>query len=196
MGVKTVPQTWVYATKDNVRKYSKAMTEAAIREMLDTAIRLRGGEKMFKTAIRGKTGTGKSKDRITIRNNPDTKAFPGNQEYTHRALVRQSGAVALHFRDGSWRGCSCNSDKHFPTIAELASEGIGFATSEAEKAFMRGLQAKAEYYWKLMDSRKLTDAEAERIHDWARAFRQAIRTKKWSGSIDSNCDSGTCSLGR
>ena len=52
--------------------------------------------------------------------------FPSDEDYTYGALVEELCLIERHIRDGSWRLCSCNPEKHLPSISGLASEGYGF----------------------------------------------------------------------
>jgi len=73
-----------------------------------------------------------------------------NIRYTKSALVEELALLERHYRDGSWRDCTCIPEKHLPTIAGLSSEMIMFVKPDKEKQFY------------------------EELADWARAKRLAI----------------------
>ena len=108
--------------------------------------------------------------------------FPNDREYTFQTLVEQLALMELHIRDGSWRLCSCNPEKHLPGVAGLASEGFGFAETEDELHFMECLMNQARVFKaKIRSGEYRTQEDMNAVKDWARESRHRLEAKNWSG---------------
>lgn len=108
--------------------------------------------------------------------------FPNDREYTFQTLVEQLALMELHIRDGSWRLCSCNPEKHLPGVAGLASEGFGFAETEDELQFMECLMNQARVFKaKIRSGEYRTQEDMNAVKDWARESRHRLEAKNWSG---------------
>jgi hypothetical protein len=119
--------------------------------------------------------------------------FPGDRKYTHNSLVEELALAERHCRDGSWAYCQCNPEKHLPLIAGLASEGVGFAESEPEKSFMKGLRDYARKLKVDIERGDFNDDAAEDFREWAREMRHRITLNQWYGAMaDPDCP--TCDL--
>lgn len=107
--------------------------------------------------------------------------FPNDREYTYGALLEELNLLERHLRDGSWKMCSCNPEKHLPLIAGLGSEGMGFTDDPDEKRFMESLmnQARVARAKFLKGGFKAEDAESLRA--WAREMRHRLTESNWSG---------------
>lgn len=107
--------------------------------------------------------------------------FPNDREYTYGALLEELNLLERHLRDGSWKMCSCNPEKHLPLIAGLSSEGMGFTDNPDEKRFMESLmnQARVARSKFLKGGFKAEDAESLRA--WAREMRHRLTESNWSG---------------
>ena len=107
--------------------------------------------------------------------------FPGDREYTLQSLVEQLGLMELHIRDGSWRLCECNPEKHLPVTAGLASEGFGFAESEKERRFMECIMSQARLFKaKIRSGEYRTQDQMDEIRSWSREARHRIEARNWS----------------
>lgn len=111
------------------------------------------------------------------------KAFENDRDYTYEALIEQLNLIELHFRDGSWRECKCNPQKHLPTVSGLASEGIGFTENQEEKKFMEKVRDNARGFYRRLNEGQLTDEEADDVRSWAREMRRRVATKQWYGEL-------------
>jgi len=109
--------------------------------------------------------------------------FPDDHAYTLNSLIEELTLIERHIRDGSWRRCRCNPEKHLPLVAGLASEGYGFAEGKAEKEFMRCLRDTARVTRDKMERGLFKDRDAEKLRAWARASRHRIEYKEWKGKI-------------
>ena len=108
--------------------------------------------------------------------------FPNDREYTVETLVEELFLMERHIRDGSWRLCSCNPEKHLPGVAGLASEGLGFAETDDERNFMECLMSQARVFKaKIRSGKYRTQADMNAIKDWAREARHRLVAKNWSG---------------
>jgi hypothetical protein len=56
-----------------------------------------------------------------------------NRRYTETALVEELALLERHYRDGSFRECSCVPEKHLPLIAGLSSEMVMFVKDKDPK---------------------------------------------------------------
>lgn len=109
--------------------------------------------------------------------------FPSDRDYTLQSLVEQLGLMELHIRDGSWRLCDCNPEKHLPLAAGLASEGFGFAESDDESLFMECLMNQARVFKsKIRKGEYRTQEQMNILKDWAREGRHRIEERNWSGN--------------
>jgi len=109
--------------------------------------------------------------------------FPNDRDYTLNSLIEELTLIERHIRDGSWRRCNCNPEKHLPLVAGLASEGYGFAEDKAEKEFMRCLRDTARVTREKMERGLFRDRDAEKLRAWARASRHRIEYREWSGKL-------------
>jgi len=110
--------------------------------------------------------------------------FPGDRLYTFNSLVEEIALMERHIRDGSWRECSCNSEKHLPLIAGLASEAYAFAETEKERAFMARLRDEARSLKERIQRGELFSEKAmDRVCAWARSMRHMIEARSWSRSM-------------
>ena len=108
--------------------------------------------------------------------------FPNDMEYTFHALVEQLALMELHIRDGSWKLCSCNPEKHLPVVAGLASEGFGFAETDDERHFMECLMSQARVFKaKIKSGEYRTQGDMNTVKNWAREARHRLEVKNWSG---------------
>ncbi len=111
-----------------------------------------------------------------------TENFPNDREYTFETLVEELFLMERHIRDGSWRLCSCNPEKHLPGVAGLASEGLGFAETDKERNFMECLMSQARVFKAKIRSGKYgTQEDMNAIKDWAREARHRLVAKNWAG---------------
>lgn len=109
--------------------------------------------------------------------------FPNDREYTFEALVEQLGLIELHIRDGSWRLCSCNPEKHLPVVAGLTSEGFGFAETDDERHFMECSMSQSRLFKaKIKSGKYRTQEHMNIIKDWARELRHRIEAQNWAGT--------------
>jgi len=112
--------------------------------------------------------------------------FPNDHDYTIETMHEELSLMERHLRDGSWKLCNCNPEKHLPLLAGLASEGIGFTDDPDEKLFMEKVRDTARI-WKLrIKSGNFTDADANKLRGWAREQRHRIEYKVWHGKIPEN----------
>lgn len=118
------------------------------------------------------------------KSNPDLReytSYPSDREYTFNSLVEELGLLERHVRDGSWRLCSCNPEKHLPLIAGLASEGYIFAESASERRFMADLRDKARSLKARIKGLELgTQEDMDGVADWARTLRHGVEARSWS----------------
>jgi hypothetical protein len=112
--------------------------------------------------------------------------YRGDHPYTLNAMVEELTLVERHLRDGSWKLCRCNPEKHLPMLAGLASEGYGFAEEADEKEFMRLVRDYSRIMREKIEDGKFTDADAEGLRAWAREMRHRIEYKKWRETIPDN----------
>ena len=112
--------------------------------------------------------------------------FPDDRIYTLNALTEEVALMERHLRDGSWRLCSCNPEKHLPLVAGLASEGFGFTDDEDEKEFMRLIRDRARIWKAQIQEGKFDKEDADRMRAWAREIRHRIEFKKWKGELKDN----------
>jgi len=109
--------------------------------------------------------------------------FPGDHDYTLNALVEELTLAERHLRDGSWKLCDCNPEKHLPMIAGLASEGYGFTDDMGEKAFMVQLRDGARIFKTKIEKGLFQQRDAEDLRAWTREMRHRISFKQWSGEM-------------
>lgn len=108
------------------------------------------------------------------------EAFPSDRGYTLNALVEELALMERHIRDGSWRLCQCNLEKHLPLIAGLASEGYGFAETSQEKLFMANLRDTSRSLRERIKKREVkTQEDMDKVSDWARSIRHRIEAQEW-----------------
>ena len=108
--------------------------------------------------------------------------FPNDRKYTFQTLVEELFLMERHIRDGSWRLCSCNPEKHLPGVAGLASEGFGFAETNEERHFMECLMSQARVFKaKIKSGEYRTQGDMNAVKDWAREARHRLETKNWLG---------------
>jgi hypothetical protein len=62
-----------------------------------------------------------------------------NKRYTIDSLIEELALLERHYRDGSYKECSCVPEKHLPLIAGLASEMVMFVTEDKLKNFYSNL---------------------------------------------------------
>lgn len=105
--------------------------------------------------------------------------FPGDHDYTLNALVEELTLAERHLRDGSWKLCDCNPEKHLPMIAGLASEGYGFTDDVGEKAFMVRLRDGARIFKGKIEKGEFQQHDAEDLRAWTREMRHRISFKEW-----------------
>ena len=109
--------------------------------------------------------------------------FPDDRIYTFNALTEELALMERHLRDGSWKLCSCNPEKHLPLVAGLASEGFGFTDDEDEKAFMREIRDRARIWKAKIQEGKFSSEDADELRAWARALRHRIEFRQWTGEL-------------
>lgn len=109
--------------------------------------------------------------------------YRGDHPYTLNAMVEELTLVERHIRDGSWKLCRCNPEKHLPMLAGLASEGYGFAKDPDEKEFMRRCRDYSRVMREKIEKGEFTDADAEELRGWAREMRHRIEYKKWKEAM-------------
>ncbi len=70
-----------------------------------------------------------------------------NRKYTKNSLIEELALLERHYRDGSYRVCSCVPEKHLPLIAGLSSEMVIFLEMGEDKLqkFYSGLAKIARY---------------------------------------------------
>lgn len=110
--------------------------------------------------------------------------FPGDRDYTLEALKEELALMERHLRDGSWRLCRCNPEKHLPLLAGLASEGFGFSEDPEEKEFMRQIRDRSRIWRAKIQEGKFTDEDADQLRAWARRLRHRIEFRNWSGPLE------------
>jgi hypothetical protein len=107
--------------------------------------------------------------------------FPDDKQYTYGALLEELNLLERHLRDGSWRLCSCNPEKHLPLIAGLGSEGIGFTDDPDEKRFMERMMNQARIARAKFLRGGFNAEDAEQLRAWAREMRHRLTETNWSG---------------
>ena len=110
--------------------------------------------------------------------------FPSDREYTLNSLVEELTLMERHLRDGSWKLCSCNPEKHLPLVAGLASEGYGFTDDPEEKEFMRQLRDRARVWRDKIKSGVFNASDADDMRAWTRDLRHRIEFQTWSGPME------------
>lgn len=56
-----------------------------------------------------------------------------NRKYTENSLIEELALLERHYRDGSYKVCTCVPEKHLPLIAGLSSEMVMFLNTEEDK---------------------------------------------------------------
>ena len=100
------------------------------------------------------------------------------------ALKEELALMERHLRDGSWRLCRCNPEKHLPLLAGLSSEGFGFADDPEEREFMREIRDRSRIWRAKIQEGKFTDEDADQLRAWARTLRHRIEFRNWSGPLE------------
>lgn len=62
-----------------------------------------------------------------------------NKRYTEDSLIEELALLERHYRDGSYKECSCVPEKHLPLIAGLSSEMMMFVGEDKLKRFYEKL---------------------------------------------------------
>jgi hypothetical protein len=106
--------------------------------------------------------------------------YPGDHDYTINAMTEELALMERHLRDGSWKLCDCNPEKHLPTLAGLASEGYGFAETTEEKQFMAEVRDNTRKVREYMKTNKFTERDAEALREWSRQQRHVATGFKGS----------------
>lgn len=128
-----------------------------------------------------------TRERLSLFSNKakDEKSW-NDRDYTHEAMIGQLGLMELHIKDGSYRECTCNPEKHLPVLAGLASEGSGFTEDPDEKVFMQRVRDTARNWRTRIKAGLFTEEDAAKLGDWAREQRHRIEYKVWLGEMPEN----------
>jgi hypothetical protein len=121
--------------------------------------------------------------------------YRGDHDYTLHAMIEEFTLMERHLRDGSWKLCSCNPEKHLPLVAGLASEGYGFTSDVDEKEFMRRVRDYSRIMREKIEKGEFKDADAEELRAWAREMRHRIEYKKWREAMPDNPELSDKELG-